>query len=177
MDRQRSRECFHSRDYSDETGGADFIRAQSLTDDVETRLRKGVCIRLSECPKLCGVVNVRVCECHRARSLPRQRLPRPRRLGFATATTSATFFPDCEHRIRSARAANVAERPAIRASASGSICRNAPQGQVTRTRQSRKQSSSLLMWGSTRTGRMVLTAGAHCPCSCTPARALYEHFA
>jgi hypothetical protein len=58
----------------------------------------------------------------------------PRSLGLATATTSATFFPHCEHRIRCARAANVAERPAIRASASGSMWRDATRWQVTRTR-------------------------------------------
>jgi len=52
--------------------------------------------------------------------------PRPRGLGLATATTSATFLPHCEHRIRAARAASVAERPAILASASGSMCRAAP---------------------------------------------------
>src|SRR5215472_19113964 len=60
----------------------------------------------------------------------------PRGLGLATATTSATFLPHCEHRIRSARAASVTERPAIRASASGSMCRDAPHGQVTRTMKS-----------------------------------------
>jgi hypothetical protein len=70
--------------------------------------------------------------------------PPPRRLGLAIATTSATLFPHCEHRIRSARAANVAERPAIRASASGSMGRDAPHGQVTRTTKSLKQSSSRL---------------------------------
>jgi hypothetical protein len=65
-------------------------------------------------------------------------------LGLATATTSATFFPQGEHRIRFATAANVAERPAIRASASGSMCRDTPHGQVTRTRESPKHSSSRL---------------------------------
>jgi hypothetical protein len=64
----------------------------------------------------------------------------PRGLGLATATTSATFIAHSEHRIRAARAANVAARPAIRASASGSMCRDAPQGQVTRTRKSPRQS-------------------------------------
>jgi hypothetical protein len=40
---------------------------------------------------------------------------------------------------------NVADRPAIRASATGSMCRNAPHGHVMRTRKSPKQSSSRLM--------------------------------
>jgi hypothetical protein len=53
--------------------------------------------------------------------------------GLATATTSATFLPQCERRIRCASAASVTERPAIRASASGSMWRDAPHGQVTRT--------------------------------------------
>jgi hypothetical protein len=68
----------------------------------------------------------------------------PRGLGLATATISATFLPHCEHRIRCARAANVAERPPIRASATGSMCREAPHGQLTRTRKSPKQSSSFV---------------------------------
>ena len=71
--------------------------------------------------------------------------PRPRGLGLATATTSATFLPHCEHRIRAARAASVAERPAILASASGSMCRDAPHGQVTRTMKSPRASSSFVM--------------------------------
>jgi hypothetical protein len=65
----------------------------------------------------------------------------PRDLGLATATASAAFFPHLEQRIRLASAASVADLPAIRASASGSMCRAAPQGQVTRTRESPKQSS------------------------------------
>ena len=81
-----------------------------------------------------------------------RRQPRSRGLGLATATTSATFFPQFEHRIRTASFASVTDRPAICASASGSICREVPHGQVTRTRKSPKQSSSLLTWGSTRTG-------------------------
>jgi hypothetical protein len=60
-----------------------------------------------------------------------------RAFGLATATTSATFFPQFEHRIRCARAASVADRPTIRASASGSMCREAPHEHVTRTRKSR----------------------------------------
>jgi len=64
--------------------------------------------------------------------------PPPRGLGLATATTSATFFPHCEHRIRVASFANVTDLPAIRASASGSMWREVPQGQVTRTRKSPK---------------------------------------
>ena len=39
-----------------------------------------------------------------------------------TATTSATFFPQFEKRIRAESAASVTDRPAIRASASGSTC-------------------------------------------------------
>jgi hypothetical protein len=61
------------------------------------------------------------------------------------------LLPAVQHRILCASAANVAERPATRTSASGSIWRDAPHGQVTRTRKSPKQSSSRLMWGSTRT--------------------------
>jgi hypothetical protein len=45
----------------------------------------------------------------------------PRGLGLATATTSATFFPHCEHRIRLASVTKVTDLPAIRASASGSM--------------------------------------------------------
>jgi hypothetical protein len=45
----------------------------------------------------------------------------PRGLGLATAITSATFFPQLEHRIRVESAASVAALPAIRASASGSM--------------------------------------------------------
>src|SRR5215469_8607663 len=58
----------------------------------------------------------------------------------------------CEQRIRLASCASVADLPAILPSASGSMCRDVPQGQVTRTRKSPKHSSSRLMWGSTRTG-------------------------
>ena len=47
----------------------------------------------------------------------------PRGRGFATATTSAAFFPHCEHRSRGASADSVVEQP-----------RNCP-----------KQSSSFLM--------------------------------
>jgi hypothetical protein len=65
--------------------------------------------------------------------------------GLATATTSATFLPQCERRIRCASAASVTDLPAIRASASGSMWRDAPHGQVTRTKKSPKQSSSRLM--------------------------------
>ena len=77
--------------------------------------------------------------------------PAPRGLGLATATSSATFLPHCEQRIRAASFENVTDLPAIRASASGSMCRDVPHGQVTRTRKSPKQSSSRLMWGRTRT--------------------------
>jgi hypothetical protein len=66
-----------------------------------------------------------------------------RGLGLATATTSAIFFPHCEHRIRLASAANVTDLPASRASASGSMWRDVPHGQLTRTRKSPKQLSSL----------------------------------
>jgi len=76
--------------------------------------------------------------------------PRPRGLGLATATTSATLFPHCEHRIRVARAASVTDLPTIRASALGSMCLDAPHGQVTRTMKSPRASSSFVMWGSTR---------------------------
>jgi len=78
--------------------------------------------------------------------------PRPRGLGRATATTSATFLPHCEQRIRVANAASVTFLPTSRASASGSMCRDAPHGHVTRTMKSPRASSSLVMWGSTRTG-------------------------
>jgi len=40
-------------------------------------------------------------------------------------------LPQFEHRIRCARAASVTDLPAIRASASGSMWRDAPHGQVT----------------------------------------------
>jgi len=66
-------------------------------------------------------------------------------LGLATATTSAAFFPQLEQRIRLASFASVTDRRAIRASASGSMCRDAPHWQVTRTRKTPKQSSSRLM--------------------------------
>jgi hypothetical protein len=64
--------------------------------------------------------------------------PRPRTLGLATATTSATFFPQFEQRIRAASFASVAHLPAILASASGSMWRDAPHGHETRTRKSPK---------------------------------------
>jgi hypothetical protein len=68
-----------------------------------------------------------------------------RGLGLATATTSATFLPQCEQRIRVASFVSVTDLPAIRASASGSTRRVAPHGHETRTRKSPKQSSSFLM--------------------------------
>jgi hypothetical protein len=42
---------------------------------------------------------------------------RPRGLGGATVTTSATFFPHCEHRTRVASSANVIDLPAMTSSA------------------------------------------------------------
>jgi hypothetical protein len=69
----------------------------------------------------------------------------PRGLGLAIATTSATFFSHCEHLIRVASEANVADLPAIRARASGSMCRDAAHGHVTRTMKSPRASSSFLM--------------------------------
>ena len=90
--------------------------------------------------------------------------PRPRGLGRATATTSATFLPHCEQRIRVANAASVTFLPTSRASASGSMCRDAPHGHVTRTMKSPRASSSFVMWGSTRTSvwcwRVCLTVHA-----------------
>ena len=68
-----------------------------------------------------------------------------RDLGFATATTSAAFFPHCEQRSRGASASSVAFQPTRRARASFVISRTAPHLQVTRTRKSPKQSSSFLM--------------------------------
>jgi hypothetical protein len=78
---------------------------------------------------------------------PKAALPHQdaRGLGLATATTSATFFPQFEQRIRAASFASVTDLPAMRASASGSMRRDAPHGQETRTRKSPKQSSSRLM--------------------------------
>jgi len=76
----------------------------------------------------------------------------PRGRGLATATTSAAFFPHREQRIRSASSLSVIDQPSRRARASGSISRHAPQSQMTRTRNWPKQSSSLLMCVSTRTG-------------------------
>jgi hypothetical protein len=67
--------------------------------------------------------------------------PRPRGLGRATATTSATLLPHCEQRIRVASVASATFLPTSRASASGSMCLDAPHGQVTRTMKSPKQSS------------------------------------
>jgi hypothetical protein len=84
--------------------------------------------------------------------------PPPRRLGRATATTSATFLPHCEQRIRVASAANVAALPALRASASGSMWRNVPHGQVTRTRIVAETLVELLDVGSTRTGAWCAVA-------------------
>jgi hypothetical protein len=55
------------------------------------------------------------------------------------ATTSATFFPQLQHRIRLASFASVTDLPAIRASVSGSMCRDTPHGQVTRTTKSPRQ--------------------------------------
>jgi hypothetical protein len=52
----------------------------------------------------------------------------PRGLGLATATTSATFLPHCEHCIRVASAAKVTDLPGIRTSASGSMWRDVPHG-------------------------------------------------
>ena len=49
----------------------------------------------------------------------RRRRPPPRGLGLATATTSATFLPHCEQRIRAASAASVTFLPTRLASASG----------------------------------------------------------
>jgi len=69
----------------------------------------------------------------------------PRGLGFATATTSAAFFPHFEQRSLGARALSVVDQPTKRARASGSMCREAPHGQLTRTRNCPKQSSSFLM--------------------------------
>ena len=99
------------------------------------------------------------------------RRPPPRGLGLATATTSATFFPHCAQRIRLASAASATDLPAMRASASGSMCRDVPQGQVTRTRESPKHSSSRLMWGSTRTGAWCGPGAARVhavPALCSP---------
>jgi hypothetical protein len=78
--------------------------------------------------------------------------PPPRGLGRATATTSATFFPQFEQRIRVESTASVADLPAIRASASGSMCRRHSAGTGDAHEEAPKQSSSRLMWGSTRTG-------------------------
>jgi hypothetical protein len=47
--------------------------------------------------------------------------------------------------MRVASFASVTDRPAIRAIASGSMCRDAPHGHETRTRKSPKQSSCFLM--------------------------------
>jgi len=91
--------------------------------------------------------------------------PPPRGRGFATATTSATFFPQFEHRIRVVSFASVTDLPAIRASASGSMWLDAPHGQVTRTRKSPRASSSRLMWGGTRKVRMVPICVHDRPCS------------
>src|SRR5262249_30088121 len=55
----------------------------------------------------------------------------PRDLGLATATTSATFFPQFEQRIRVASFASVTDLPAMRASASSSMCRPVRHGHVT----------------------------------------------
>jgi hypothetical protein len=71
-----------------------------------------------------------------------QRRPPPR--GRATATTSVTFSPQFEQSIRGASATSVTRQPTSRASASGSMWRDAPHGQVTRTRNCSKQSSSLM---------------------------------
>jgi hypothetical protein len=78
-----------------------------------------------------------------AREAQARRCP-PRGLGRATATTSATFLPHCEQRIRVASCASVTDLPASLASASGSIWRDAPHEQVTRTMKSRRASSSFL---------------------------------
>jgi len=45
----------------------------------------------------------------------------PRGLGFATATTSAAFFPHREQRSRGARALSVIDQPTRRAKTSGSM--------------------------------------------------------
>jgi len=66
-------------------------------------------------------------------------------LGLATATSSATFFPHCEQRTLVASFASVTDLRTIRASASGSMCRDAPHEQVTRTMKSPRASSSFLM--------------------------------
>jgi hypothetical protein len=52
--------------------------------------------------------------------------------GFATATTSAAFFPHCEQRNRGANSMSVVAQATRRARASGSISREAPQTQLTR---------------------------------------------
>lgn len=63
--------------------------------------------------------------------------------GLATATTSAAFFPHCEQRRRVAKASSVMDQPTRRASASGSLSREKPHGQLARTliaRSSRRAS-------------------------------------
>jgi len=55
-----------------------------------------------------------------------------------------TFFPQFEQRIRVESAASVTDLRAIRARACGSMCRDVPQGQVTRTKKPPKQSSKRL---------------------------------
>jgi hypothetical protein len=73
-----------------------------------------------------------------------------RGLGLATATTSAAFLPQQEHRIRSASSFSVTFQPTRRATASGSISRQAPQSQMTRSSNWPNQSSSFLMWARAR---------------------------
>ena len=68
-----------------------------------------------------------------------------RGLGLATATTSAVFSPHCEQRIRCASSVSVTDQPTRRARASGSMCREAPHTQLTRTRNCPKQSFNLVM--------------------------------
>src|SRR5215831_24212 len=55
-------------------------------------------------------------------------------LGLAIATTSAACLPHLERRIWSASSLSVTFQPTRRASASGSILRQAPHSQITRTR-------------------------------------------
>jgi hypothetical protein len=70
----------------------------------------------------------------------------PRGLGVATATISAAFLlPHREQRSCGASALSVIDQPTKRARASGTMSRDAPHGQLTRTRNCPKQSSSFLM--------------------------------
>jgi hypothetical protein len=71
--------------------------------------------------------------------------PRPRGRGIEIAVTLAPLAPHVEHRMRFEMDSSVADLPQSRASASGSVVRDAPHEHLMRTRKCPSASSSFLM--------------------------------